>query len=83
VQAAPTGFSAIITPSGEIVQRAGISEQRVLATTIQRRAGLTWATRLGDWPALILATLLIALGWFDSRRNRHRIPMPISSSLEG
>jgi apolipoprotein N-acyltransferase len=83
VQAAPTGFSAIITPSGEIVQRAGISEQRVLETTIQRRAGLTWATRLGDWPALILGALLIALGWFDSRRNRHRIPMPISSSLEG
>jgi apolipoprotein N-acyltransferase len=63
VQAAPTGFSAIITPSGEIVQRAGISEQRVLEATIQRRTGLTWATRLGDWPALILAALLIALGW--------------------
>jgi apolipoprotein N-acyltransferase len=63
VQAAPTGFSAIITPSGEIVQRSGISEQRVLEGTIERRSGLTWAVRLGDWPALILAALLIALGW--------------------
>jgi apolipoprotein N-acyltransferase len=83
VQAAPTGFSAIITPSGEIIQRAGISEQRVLEATIQRRTGLTWATRLGDWPGLVLATLLIALGWFESRRNRGRLPTPISSSLEG
>ena len=63
VQAAPTGFSAIITPTGEIVQRAGISEQRVLEGNIQRRTGLTWATRFGDWPALLLAVLLIALGW--------------------
>ena len=72
VQAAPTGFSAIITPSGEIIQRAGISEQRVLEATIQRRTGLTWATRLGDWPGLILAALLIALGWFTTRRGDAR-----------
>ena len=62
-QAAPTGFSAVITPSGHIVERSGISEQRVIEQTIERRTGLTWATRLGDWPALALAVLLIALGW--------------------
>jgi apolipoprotein N-acyltransferase len=72
VQAAPTGFSAIITPSGDVVRRTGISEQRVLQATIQRRSGLTWATRLGDWPALILAALLIALGWFHSWRGDAR-----------
>jgi len=82
VQAAPTGFSAIVTPSGEVVERTGISEQRVLEATIQRRSGQTWATRLGDWPALILGAVLIALGWFHSRRNRHRPAMPIASSLE-
>jgi apolipoprotein N-acyltransferase len=82
VQAAPTGFSAIITPSGDIVQRAGISETRVLEGTVQRRTGLTWATRLGDWPALLLAALLIALGWRNTRGNRRRSPAPIASSLE-
>jgi apolipoprotein N-acyltransferase len=70
VQAAPTGFSAIITPSGEVVQRAGISETRVLKGTVQRRSGLTWATRVGDWPALLLAGLLIALGWLAFRSGR-------------
>jgi apolipoprotein N-acyltransferase len=72
VQAAPTGFSAIITPSGDVVQRAGISETRVLEGTIQRRTGLTWATRVGDWLAVILSVLLIALGWFASRRAWRR-----------
>jgi apolipoprotein N-acyltransferase len=74
VQAAPTGFSAIITPSGEVVQRSGISEQRVLEGTIQRRTGLTWATRLGDWPALILAAMAVALGWFNTRRHARAAP---------
>ncbi|MEY2421335.1 MAG: apolipoprotein N-acyltransferase [Acidimicrobiaceae bacterium] len=81
VQAAPTGFSAIITPSGEIVQRAGISEQRVLEGTVQRRSGLTWATRLGDWPALILAALLIALGWLPLR-SKSGVSRRIRSSKE-
>lgn len=68
VQAAPTGFSAIITPSGHVVERSGISEQRVLQGTVQRRAGITWAVRLGDWPALLLAGALIALGWLVTAR---------------
>ncbi|MEY2430466.1 MAG: apolipoprotein N-acyltransferase [Acidimicrobiaceae bacterium] len=72
VQAAPTGFSAVIDPSGKVIERTGISEQRVLEATIERRTGLTWATRLGDWPALVLAVLAIALGWLNTRRNRHR-----------
>ena len=63
VQAAPTGFSAVITPSGHIVERSGISERRVIEQTIERRSGQTLATRLGDWPALVLAVLLLGLGW--------------------
>jgi len=84
VQAAPTGFSAVITPSGRVVVRSGISEQRVLEETVQRRSGLTWATRLGDWPPLALSVLAIALGhltarggWSRARRSRAR---PASSS---
>ena len=63
VQAAPTGFSAVITPSGRVVERSAISERRVIEQTIERRSGQTLATRWGDWPALVLAFALIALGW--------------------
>jgi apolipoprotein N-acyltransferase len=69
VQAAPTGFSAVIAPSGRILQRTGISEQRVLEATVPRRAGDTIATRAGDWPAVALAALLVVGGWFVARRS--------------
>jgi apolipoprotein N-acyltransferase len=69
LQAAPTGFTAIIGPDGTVEQRTGISERRVLEGTIQRRAGDTIATRVGDWPALILALGLVAVGWIVQVRS--------------
>jgi apolipoprotein N-acyltransferase len=86
VQAAPTGFSAVITPDGDIVERSGISERRVLEQTVQRRTGLTWATRVGDWLALCLSLFVIALGWFVQLRSREgsspdrRSPAPLAST---
>ena len=72
-QAAPTGFSAVITPSGRVVERTGISEKRVIEQTIQRRAGQTIATRVGDWLALGIAVVLIAIGWaLQLQKNRDR-----------
>ena len=41
LQAAPTGFSAIIDPNGDIVERSSISETRVLHATVDRRGGNT------------------------------------------
>ena len=64
VQAAPTGFSAVITPDGEVIERTGISESRVIQTTVELRHGDTLAVRLGAWPVAIAAavTLSLALG---------------------
>ena len=73
VQAAPTGFSAVIAPSGRVVERSGISERRVIEQTIERRGGQTLATRFGDWPGLIVAAIAIALGWaLQLQHDRHR-----------
>lgn len=55
LQAAPTGFSAIVNPDGEVIERTSISEQRVLYATVERRDGLTLATRFGAAPMLVLA----------------------------
>ena len=55
LQAAPTGFSAIIDPDGTVLDRTGVSEQKVLYGTVERREGLTLNTRLGPLPWLILA----------------------------
>ena len=69
LQAAPTGFSAIVTPSGDVVDRTGISERRVLHGTIGVREGQTWATRVGDRPMLLLALVLYAVAWLVARRT--------------
>ena len=61
VQAAPTGFSAVVTPSGEVVERTGISESRVIQTTVELRHGDTLAVRLGAWPVAVAAALTLSL----------------------
>ncbi len=53
LQAAPTGFSAVVSPTGEVLQRTGVSEQRVLYHTIERRTGRTLAVAWGLWPVLV------------------------------
>ena len=61
VQAAPTGFSAVITPEGDVIERTGISESRVIQTTVELRRGDTLAVRLGAWPAAAAAALTLSL----------------------
>ena len=70
VQAAPTGFSAIVSPSGEVLQRTGVSEQRVLQATVERRTGRTWAVTAGDWVSIALALLALAAGWWYELHRR-------------
>ncbi|MDW3219882.1 MAG: apolipoprotein N-acyltransferase [Acidimicrobiales bacterium] len=60
LQAAPTGFSAVVAPDGDVVQRTAVSEQAVLFDTIELREGRTLATVVGPWPMLAFA--LAALG---------------------
>jgi len=61
VQAAPTGFSAVITPEGDVIERTGISESRVIRTTVELRHGDTLAVRLGAWPVAAAAALTLSL----------------------
>src|SRR5690606_26411357 len=70
VQAAPTGFSAVVRPDGTIVERTGVSEQAVIHATIERRAGLTWAVRIGDRLPVLAAIGALAAAWIVDRRRR-------------
>ncbi|MEO7556304.1 MAG: apolipoprotein N-acyltransferase [Acidimicrobiales bacterium] len=72
LQAAPTGYSAIVSPSGTVEQRTAIGEQKVLTGPVQRRAGQTWAVRFGDWPALALSALGLAVAWAAAASRTRR-----------
>lgn len=69
LQAAPTGFSAVVTPEGEVLQRTGVSERAILYDSIERRTGETLYVRFGDLPALALAALSLGAGWLADRRG--------------
>jgi apolipoprotein N-acyltransferase len=69
LQAAPTGFSAIIEPDGTVVARTSIGEQAVLQGTVEMRGGETIAVRVGRWPMLAIAVGLLALGQALARRS--------------
>lgn len=47
-QLAPTGFSAFVSPSGEVLDRTGISESAIQERTIAIRDGRTPYSRLGN-----------------------------------
>lgn len=74
VQAAPTGFTAIVDADGSVLQRTSVSEQRVLYDEIAVRSGYTWYTRLGDAPFIVGLAVALAAVWGASRWGRQRQP---------
>lgn len=69
VQVSPTGFSAFVSPDGQVFQRTGVSERRVITMDIPLRSGTTWYTALGDLPWILLATAALATAGWRSRRG--------------
>ncbi len=66
LQAAPTGFSAIINPSGEIIARTGVGEQKVLIETIDLREGRTPSVVLGSWPVAVASLVIVIIACLDT-----------------
>ncbi len=74
LQAAPTGFSAVIDPHGNVIERTGTSESRVIQSTVELRRGDTLAVRLGPWPAAVAAALTVAMSLGAGRLVSRRKP---------
>jgi apolipoprotein N-acyltransferase len=68
VQAAPTGFTAVVTQRGVVVQRSGLGRRQVLFDTVALRGGFTPYDHWGDLPVLVLAALALAAGWLRELR---------------
>ena len=77
LQAAPTGFSAVVAPDGEVLQRTGVSEQKVLYDTVELRTGRTLSVQFGAWPMLLFGVISLAAIW-----GRHRFLDADASHLD-
>ncbi|MCU1367112.1 MAG: lnt [Ilumatobacteraceae bacterium] len=74
-QAAPTGFSAFVSPDGDVYERTSVSEQAVITRALPLRTGNTWYVEIGDkpWVAVVLVVFLVAVlgsGWRPRRLLR-------------
>jgi len=78
VNAAISGISAFVDPSGRIVASAGLFEPAILRHTIRSSDQRTWYVRLGDWlPWLALAFLAVALVVPRRRSGARPTPEPL------
>jgi apolipoprotein N-acyltransferase len=68
VQASPTGFSAIIAPSGKVLAQSALSRREVVTGSVELLGGQTTYTRLGDAPVLLAALLVLVAGQVRSIR---------------
>ena len=62
LQAAPTGYTAVVSPGGEVVTRGGLGTPEVLGATVPLRTGMTPYARTGDLPVLLLTASALLTG---------------------
>jgi apolipoprotein N-acyltransferase len=68
VQAAPTGYSAIVDHRGRVRSRSGLGEAAVLRHQVGLRAGRTLFVTLGPSPVLLLAVAILAVARIRRRK---------------
>jgi apolipoprotein N-acyltransferase len=70
LQAAPTGYSAVVNNDGRVLDRTPLSTQAILTATVPLLRGATWYERLGDLPVLVAALALNVCGWLFALSSR-------------
>lgn len=69
-QIAPTGYSAVVDPDGNVLQRSVQTRREVLYDTVELRTGKTVYVRVGDYLAIAFAVASLAGGWAVELRRR-------------
>ena len=72
VQAAPTGYSAVVDHHGHVLARSGLGGAAILRHEVQLRTGRTVFVSLGPAPVLLAAAATLALAHLR-RRARSRV----------
>lgn len=83
VQAAPTGYSAIVDAQGRVTAISDLGSPDLLAADVDLRQGITPYIRLGDLPLLLSAVAGLAASWFLRRRSERGLGAePVATSAE-
>lgn len=72
-QAAPTGFSAVISPSGAVLQQSSLSRPAVLEAKVALLGSATPYEAAGDLPVVLLAAGSLAGAWVALLGERRRL----------
>ncbi len=81
LQAAPTGYSAVVDPAGGVLAQTDLSDSAVLVASVPLLKGSTVFVKAGDVPALAGCLVALGGGWLlalsrRGRRRRHRRRSP-------
>jgi apolipoprotein N-acyltransferase len=80
LQAAPTGYSAVIDADGNVLTRSDLSAEDVIETKVPLRKGSTPYEQWGDLPLLVLSGLAALAGWALAWRDQRarQVPEPVT-----
>ncbi|HXW34793.1 MAG TPA: apolipoprotein N-acyltransferase, partial [Acidimicrobiales bacterium] len=70
LQAAPTGYSALIENSGRVLARTSLGTRAVLVGNLRLRDGETLYVAWGDVPVLVVSLVMLLAGWGISLLRR-------------
>lgn len=70
VQAAPTGYSAVIDHRGRVIEQGGLGGAEVLTAGVDLRTGRTLYVSLGSAPWVVLALVALLLSKVEWLRSR-------------
>ena len=70
LQVTPTGYSAVVTASGRVLERSTLGRQTVLEASAKRETGRTVYVSLGDTPFAIGSVILVLLAVSIARPGR-------------
>ncbi|MFP5319231.1 MAG: apolipoprotein N-acyltransferase [Acidimicrobiia bacterium] len=74
VQAAPTGYSAVIDHRGRVAAQGPLGAQAVVTGVVGMRTGRTLALVLGDWPVVVVAVGGVVVARKLSRQDLGMLP---------